>query len=144
MTGDLVEFLRARYAEEERFAKACAEVFPPPWDVNDRGHSASVIADAPNFLTVAQYEDPPHGDTDWPGARLEHVGRHDPARVLADIEAKRAIVDLYLNGVAAVDAMLGQSPMLQANFNALRRVLELLARPYADHPDCNPAWLVTR
>jgi len=53
-----------------------------------------------------------------------HIARHDPARVLAECEAKRRIVELFPSP-APVDSW----------DEAGERVLEMLALPYADHPD---------
>lgn len=50
----------------------------------------------------------------------DHIARHNPARVLADIEAKRRIVELHD----------GDDPYL----------LSMLAFPYAQHPDYE-AWM---
>jgi hypothetical protein len=68
-------------------------------------------------------------------ADAEHIARWDPARVLAEVEAKRRVIDLCATvgdtelsriGVEAHDLAFG--------------VLDALAQPYADHSDFDPAW----
>ena len=72
--------------------------------------------------------------------------RYSPARVLAECEAKRRIIedqeDEYRTA-AALDYEFGDGDgTLYDDANALRRVLLALALPYADHPDFNSAWRV--
>ena len=90
---DLTAFLLARIAEDEAVARACAEAFPSPWDVVDRGHSATVKADAPNFWVVSAIDQEQETPGRWPGEHLEHIALHDPARVLAQCAAYKAIVE---------------------------------------------------
>jgi hypothetical protein len=61
-------------------------------------------------------------DGGWLSDRVEHIARHDPARVLADVEAKRRIVEW--DAEQPVD----------------RGVLNILASVYADHPDYREEW----
>lgn len=88
------EFYLARLDERERAAKACAETFPGPWEVSDRGWLAKVTAGAPDFRTVTELEQYTGGPV-WLGDQLQHIAFHDPASVLADIAAKRRIVELH-------------------------------------------------
>lgn len=129
---DLIAFLNRMIDEDEASARACAEVYPAPWDVNDRGHTAYVRADEPTFRIVAELEqhDSIH---DWLGTRLEHIARHDPARALADVAAKRAIVEAHhpVDPCDAHDAMCHTVPC---------STLLALASVYADHPDFKAEW----
>jgi len=71
-----------------------------------------------------------------------HIARHDPARVLADIEAKRRIVALHDRAHrCAVYTQAGDSEFCEwvPAFDACS-TLQLLALPYADHPDYQPEW----
>jgi len=130
MTADLAAFLNARYDETEATAQKCAEVYPPPWDVSDRGWVARVRADAPDFPIVAELEQDPGGDG-WLGDRLEHIALHDPARILADIAAKRRIIAEYEASVRAVGDGLSAPE---------HRIIHYLASVYADHEDYQPEW----
>ncbi|MBX6358139.1 MAG: hypothetical protein IRZ05_20110 [Micromonosporaceae bacterium] len=58
-----------------------------------------------------------------------HIARHDPARVLADVDAKRRIIE----------AALGEQD--HGDFGwAWTQVLALLALPYADRPGYQDEW----
>jgi hypothetical protein len=59
------------------------------------------------------------GDTD----DAVHIARHDPARVLAECEAKRRIVEWY-----------GEEP------GRVGPALGMLAAVYADHPEFREEW----
>jgi hypothetical protein len=72
-----------------------------------------------------------------------HIRRHDPARVLAECDAKRRIVyaaqrvqeTLERRRSKATDAVNG-------HVIAYRDVVKCLALPYADHADYKPEWRV--
>lgn len=98
------------------------------------------------FLT-ARYDE----DEDW--ARLtgspDYSEPHEPGvpahheRLLADIAAKRAIVALFLEVQEyAWKAPHGQqqADIARTDREVLRRVLHLLAQPFANHPDYDKSW----
>ncbi len=98
----LAAFLAARLDEDEGLARAAT---PGPWehrvDLSPSTHDAA------------------------------HVVRHQPARVLRDIQGKRAIVRLYAKQVARSSRNLGH----------LDTVCRHLAAAYADHPDFRQQWM---
>ena len=57
-----------------------------------------------------------------------HIARHDPARIVRDVEAKRRILD----GVPCTDYL--------GDASVCRRTLKLLALPYADRPGFRDEW----
>lgn len=86
----------------------------------------------------------------------EHVARWDPARVLADCDAKRQIVELHC---PVVTTALGRDPIVTDECSVcvdevdegggyfavtMKRLpcptLRTLALPYADHPDHREEW----
>lgn len=163
----LVEFLEARISEVEMYARLCAEAFPPPWDMTDRGHSARVTADEPHFPTVATIDQREAHPGRWPGEHLDHIARHDPARVLAECAAKRRIIETYVPDDAdphpgqpctndvegdpdgeryAELKQWGEAGACVRHLAAWEThhhskwVLKLLALPYIDHPDFDGAW----
>lgn len=69
-----------------------------------------------------------------------HIARHDPARVLAECEAKRRIVEEYAERDADVDLMLGPDVTRQRQWSGLHMAVNLLAAVYADHPDYRDEW----
>lgn len=126
--GDLAAFVLARLAEREEAARACdAQV----WAVETEQRTAlgktsdSTWLSGPGF-NVARSVDPAAMDP----ADADHIARHDPARVLAEVAAKRAIVERYMHLAEHGDS------------GDARWVLPLLAQPNADHPDYDPAWNV--
>jgi hypothetical protein len=136
----LTEFLLARIAEDEAVARVCARVYPSPWEMSDRGYMAYVKADEPDFREVARLEQEhvERGSVAWLGEALDHIARHDPARVLAECEAKRRIVRA-LTAREAPDFESDDPRDVGATF-AFRESCLALAAPYADHPDYDRAW----
>lgn len=136
MTDGLLPFLRARLDEDEAEARAAAE--PEKWMELNREprpnwyvqywadpDQAAVIADPEDssYPVVASLEGMDEDDAE---TRVRHIVRHDPARVLADVAAKRRTL------IRCQEAMLTANPML-VHF-AEQTVLEL-ALPYTDHPE---------
>jgi hypothetical protein len=126
MTDDLVQFLRARLDETAAKARAHRQA-SADWYYDD---SAKEIRDRVNSGTVAFV--PAHADA-------EHIARHDPARVLAEVDAKRQIVARYeraMDNRRAHPADLASA----GAFLALHGAVKLLGLPYADHPNYRPEW----
>lgn len=61
----------------------------------------------------------------------ETAGWLPPSRVLAECEAKRRIVTDY--------GLYEQPPRRNLSLFG-ERILRIMARPYSDHPDFDPAW----
>lgn len=73
-------------------------------------------------------------------ANALHIARHDPARVLRDVEAKRRLLKWAQDRLHdAEDFPADQEYQLEA-VGVLRLHLPLLALPYADHPDYRAEW----
>ncbi len=145
----LVEFLRARLDEDERGARATS---PWPWRPTAEGDevlSARVAGDdalLDEDLVVASG----HAlSSNQVRANVQHVARHDPARVLADVAAKRRIVELHVAvAPGTVDdpwcAVCADWP--NADYDGPGTVdwpcptQRLLALPFAGHPNYRPEW----
>lgn len=113
---DLTAFVRARLDEDEAAAQDPARVWPGPWtadrcEVSDSG-GVTVVRD--------EYH--------W--GPMPHIARHDPARVLRDIAAKRAILDRCVRWEC--DEM--TAGML------IEDVLAHLATAWSGHPDYRDEW----
>lgn len=137
----ITEFLERIWGEIEAAAKKCAEIYPAPWDVNDRGHSATVKADEPNFWTVAELDQSPAGTPlpGWPGEYLDHIAMHDPDSVLRDIESKRAIVEMHSQaGVAHYCPPIGGVSRVVTVGNC--PTLRHLAYAHREHPLFREEW----
>jgi len=97
MTEDLITWLRAQLEEDERVAKKAASLCgchppAPNWLFGDESTGGRIVI-----------ADDPHPDTPWKLSRrwnrsydglfaAEHIVRHDPARVLREVEAHRRII----------------------------------------------------
>ncbi|MFH8405550.1 DUF6221 family protein [Streptomyces sp. NPDC018019] len=129
MSADLVEFIRARLGEDGEAARATTERQPyTEWDAVGAGDDSDSRLSHWEVVKIAC----PH-PTPAAKAIAVHIARHDPARVLAEVEAKREIVD-DLAAVAGGDYIDAGEPVLA------ERVLRLLALPYGGHADFNERW----
>jgi hypothetical protein len=148
--SDLLAYLRARLAEDEAVARRATE---GPWRYNPRKawHSPpprfGMFVPAEEFVAAGPLTDPLCVAATGPADNLEsmadaeHIARWDPARALAEVEAKRAILDRY------EDAVSRQSERDYSTTDALTQaeeyedwVIPALVQPYADRPDFNPEW----
>lgn len=163
MSAELIAFLRARFDEDELWATEASrrQGGPAPeggvhwrWEdleadevltvdpgrdeyVGGQAFSASLrsreqwpttsgVGDLPQFAISTAEE--------VPSAVGGHIVRHDPARILREVEAKREIVrqaDLYL---------CDSGPGCGYRTKHGHSVLRLLALPYDDHPDYREEW----
>ncbi|MEV4179924.1 DUF6221 family protein [Streptosporangium canum] len=139
--SDLITFLRARLNEDEQVARAAAEA---PWESTVPGMvhvSAAAIAKNPNAWGKLGYV--AQADNE---AYRDHIARHDPARVLREVEAKRQILDEHAavadpyspTGSVCKTCNDGGLPVEPACSPC--RTLRLLALPYADHDDYEEDW----
>lgn len=164
MTADLVQFLRARLDEIDGACRAARKDGGGAWNLLafDRGDGA--IYDDMGNPVLTYDTDPETGvPTDPMGSPLgarqaAHIVRHDPDRVLAEVEAKRQIVAPYaaaLEDRQSIRArmreviykepdefgrLLKQENALIDKAEALDPVVRALALPHADHPDYRPEW----
>lgn len=130
---DIAAFLNARLDEDEAIARAVDDNSAPfdgQWkndnNVALRTYNDWVLAYKPNAEP-------------WRTGVLDHIARHDPARVLAEVATKRAIVGLWRHADAAYQRD-EYDPEQGAAESALSDVLVHLALPYADHPDYDESW----
>jgi hypothetical protein len=122
----LTEFLLARIAEDEAVASAASIGRHWTWDGPDLLSDHIGAFRLPECIIDTEGANPP----DPEGAGV-HIARWDPARVLAECEAKRRIVAEMANYWVEGASRTGDLPEV---------VLTALALPYADHPDYRDAW----
>lgn len=105
---DLADWLRQQVDDDERMALATTLVpVPGEWKASRDKYASD---DAPLYLIQGDNEDEPGHEgyfygheiivfaADWHNeaeANLRHIARHDPARVLREVTAKRAILDAH-------------------------------------------------
>ena len=131
--SDLVAFMRARLDEDE--AAASPALTTDRWRADD----GCIYADG----EILHREGDPHTPSEAIG---EHVARWDPARVLAEVAAKRAILDRYESYLDQAARLRRTGERDLATSGALLAMLgavKLLAQPHAEHPDFDPAWRTT-
>lgn len=107
--SDLVTFVRARLDEDEQVARN-AERYPPGQNDGGAWHQVALL-------------------TPWDTRVDEHVARHDPARVLREVEAKRGIL------AEQVRQLQDDSTDETATW-----MLQYLASVWAEHPDYQAGW----
>jgi hypothetical protein len=127
----LVEFLLARTLEDEAVAHRAA-VEGANWRAASHGSVWSEDPEADPAMPVAYAEGRPLAE------QAEHIARWDPARVLAECQVRRAIIEHCRGVVAAAGDPPGIDP---ADVPAVGHVLGLLAQPFKDHPDFDAEWL---
>lgn len=145
MTDDLIAFLTARLNEDEGIARA-VEDGSAPWD-------GQWTADGANALRTRNGHTLAYGHMSTDGRALpmplkpgltEHWARHDPARVLAEVDAKRRILTEFTQAGSMPDTPERRARSHWAGdfgyLQGLARAVHLLALPYANHPDYDEAW----
>jgi hypothetical protein len=168
---DVAVFLLARIAEDE--VAALEAILKPRGNSETFSGQWLFMSDSDDLLQVGN--SPILAKNVWPLAKA-HIARHDPARVLAECAALRAIVEQYVRlntrpympeghgcGLHPGDCFdedggniseAGFADYLYGPCVVWERVkrenpaappeatLRLLAQPFADHPDFNPAWRI--
>lgn len=136
----ITEFLLARIAEDEEAARA---VEVGALSLQERagwgGECAEVriagALDDGRLFAMNSYGTP---------HLLAHIARHDPARVLAECEAKRRIVEIHkledYRGVPSCYLCAPEYSWGTEPDEGPCDTLLALAQPYADHLDFDPAW----
>ena len=157
--NDLLQFLRARLDEEAADARAAASK-------RGGGTWEAVLGDDFRSSVCGRYHE---GELGYPSRPViidpddhetsVHIARHDPARVLREVEAKRRTMELHgivhrdimwLESGAETTAELPVCGLCVPRHSAYRdrddvpegpcATLRLLALPYADHHDYRPQW----
>jgi hypothetical protein len=142
---DLMAYLRARYAEQRAVARAAT---PGPWRwIPDSGNSATM--DRGQLESVETGEDVVNASGEntpgWVWARDEdraHIAAWDPATVLADLDAKEAILAEHTQMDSSCrtccDNAGDRDYVMCAHFPC--RTLRLLGSAFKDRPDYQQEW----
>lgn len=135
---DLVEFLQARLDEDEATAKDAAMRRGPTWCVDEYPAPPQWGHDPRPETVLAGGKPIVESDPDYGGLLVvEHIARHDPSRVLAEVEAKRKIIERHQP--VRVGPRAGIDCFADGDLYPCDE-LRLLALPDADHPDYRPEW----
>ncbi|MCM1943163.1 DUF6221 family protein [Streptomyces sp. G3] len=131
---DLVQWLRAQLDDDERTARMAAEELGDGWYYDDgfvlaRREDDMVATGSQDFLERE------HG---------QHIARHDPSRVLREIDAKRQLLDLHSVGggheCSTRDARGDIDHCTWVMGSEACTTLRLLALPYTDRPGYRDEW----
>jgi hypothetical protein len=135
---ELIAFLKARIVEDEEAANVRPRAgHSLRWTAlrvdRPRVHANGRAQDEPTWCV---YTDERSGalvaeTTDIPANVVDHIARHDPRRVLAEVKSKRAILAL----ADYPDAFTGDN-----YWRCLEDVLKALATPYSGHADFKEEW----
>ncbi|MDG4791993.1 DUF6221 family protein [Micromonospora sp. WMMD1102] len=148
-TSEILSFIRARLDEDEQAAMRAAGTFG-----GDAVWRRNTLADpdypADHVLVIFQRVIPAGlpGDDEAPLRvdELDHIAGHDPARVLAEVNAKRRILERH-PGATATDECPGCSAWLDGTWRTPPGTLcpeqVDMALPYAGHADYRPEWRPT-
>lgn len=143
--SDLAQFLLARVAEDEdRALRAPAG----PWRLTEITEGIGLrwymVEGAPPPAGTSRPDQGADGDpTSVVDVEDESLGRYferfDPARVLAECEAKRRVVELHSGKAPWCGWTQGGDGVHGEGEDACDTLLTL-AQPYADHEDFQEAW----
>lgn len=122
---DFVAFLQARLKEEASLALAAS---PGPWHLNAEEDEVLAVDDVPVAEAFAL-------SGQQLRATARHIRAHHPERVLADIDAKRRLLDMHAPEP-------GQHPdFCRHDRHKLPCPTQRwLAAPYSEHPDYVQKW----
>lgn len=143
MTADLVAFLRARLDEDERAARAATSGpwrydADKMWNLPGMHFGEEFIGAGPVGKAICVAGTGP-ADDPQSMADAAFIARHDPARVLREVEAKRdVIVRCEDQAMLLADHMGGI--LTKHLVQELLTVVRVLALPYADHEDYRTEW----
>lgn len=132
---NIIEFLLQRIAEDEAVAKRAAFGWGADWESTAPDDAEWSVVKAEGKSEMLGCE-----DVDV----INHIARHDPARVLRECAAKRAIMDIHSDRDGdcarcsdyAWFAILDGGEHEEFPCPTIRH----LAAVYRDHPDYQPEW----
>lgn len=127
---DLAQWLGKQLDEEEQIARAASD---------DEQHGDTweplMYGESPEEQTA--WGQLPFEEDPTPWVCVRHAARHDPARVLREIDAKRQILARYveLRAASKEQGLIGDVTEEYQDF-----LLRVLALPYADRPGYREEW----
>lgn len=148
-TPSLIDWLRAQIDEDERLARKAGGIEWRAAGIDDK-----YVADARNGCAIACYTEVyPECAIGMDDDDAAHIANWDPARVLAEVQSKRAILDVHPieTDLSEYERGLGTGQ----SFGCRRcadddgvikgegycRTLQALAEPYRSRPGFRKEWL---
>ena len=137
---NVTEFLKARIAEDEKIARDATQGpwkwYAPEYDrtlgtLETETYKDGSTGPTSSVVTAHGYDEPL---VDISGGDACHIAAFNPARVLAEVQAKREAIAHY-------ESMDWEAECSGHQEYAGRFIL-LMANVYADHPDYQDSWAV--
>jgi hypothetical protein len=131
MVMDLVAFLRAQLDDDERVAQETTEDGGGRWRIARYTDRTTTVWDG-DIQVLASLDQ---------NNIAEHIARWDPVRVLAEVDAKRRILDRYEDTLSRQGEW--EESQLAADICAVEYqdwILPILALPYADREGYRDEW----
>jgi hypothetical protein len=152
---DLVQWLRAQLDEDERIARAAMDSVGPVLGAGQWRYAESLADEGGQYWSITTV---PPSDTapivELVGSGMSgggvhdeavarHIARHDPARVLREIDAKQQLVERYefaCNEAARLDIDEEERESRVRVAAAFESCVLCLAAVYADRPGYLESW----
>lgn len=134
---DLIAFLDARLDEDERDARYAT---PGPWHIPENDPLAYCVDSPDGSGRICRFGDRVRSDD---VRNSLHIVRHDPARILREVEADRRLLAAYAE-VAHMDIPDPEPEFAYGRAVGLGEAVRLRAANWSDHPDYQPEWEVSQ
>lgn len=131
MTDDLVTWLRQQLNDDEEVASDAAG--PSASRRRWMRDAISCVVDATDNGLIVYGEGTPTSE------QADHIVRWDPARVLAEVDAKRRILDEVVPDLNRLDGLM-ETQERGGWHEDSDKLTRLLALPYADRPGYQEDW----
>lgn len=132
---DLIAFLKARLTEDEQTAQRSETQHWRYVRVDDVTPDHSIEFGERVCIDIGMTGD----DFMRPG-EARHAARHDPARVLREVEARRQRIEHYLKVCELADPNRNPAQEYVLAKGAAEKSLMFDALPHADHPGFREEW----
>jgi len=142
MVVDVLAFLNARLDEQE---KAARDAGGSLWHVR---HEHTLSGRPCDCMVVEGRDILIYDEGGHDRFQAAHIARHSPETVLADVEAKRKLIDLLFEYTSKIDGEWSCSHTAEEirtgecsdDYDYNLTGLYLLAAPFAAHPDYQTKW----
>lgn len=139
-----VAFVEAQIAEDERVARAAIPdrenrptTYYPDEDEDDGIWGVARGGSQVEGVGIIVYDEGGHT-----AGQAEHIARHDPARVLREVEGKRQIIARYQDAVARTSDFDHSTAVAELQVREYEDfVLPGLLAAYVNRPGFDPLWL---
>jgi hypothetical protein len=129
----LIEFLEARLREDQEAAEAAQDLMESSWQMLPEGPDEENYSGEFrifNGLTIAGHVEE---------AKARHIVLHQPAHVLREVAAKRALIELYESSERSAEGVCRDDSDVYYAL-AMEEAVRIMATSYSDHKDFRPEW----